>query len=282
MERTSNYRNNRATLYLISTPIGNMEDITLRALKTLKDIPLLFAEDTRVSQKLLKHYEIDKPLQSLHEHNEMQKADFVLGYLAQGTDVGLMSDAGMPLLHDPGKLLVQKALEAGYNVVCLPGANAALTGLVMSGIDPTPFYFAGFLDPKTTKRQTELRQIQYRQETLVFYEAPHRIQSFLKDVLTVLGDRRITILREMTKTYEEIIRGTVSEIMTISDWKGELVVVLAGYKETNAIPVGTVVEQVDYFIRSGLSKTDAMKKVSEMTSIPKNEIYREYLDNTRH
>jgi 16S rRNA (cytidine1402-2'-O)-methyltransferase len=282
MERTSNYRNHHATLYLISTPIGNMEDITLRALRTLKEVPILFAEDTRVSQKLLKHYEIDKPLQSLHEHNEMQKADWVLDHLAQGTDVGLMSDAGMPLMHDPGRLLVQKALESGYNVVCLPGANAALTGLVMSGIDPTPFYFAGFLDPKTTKRQTELRQIQYRPETLVFYEAPHRIQPFLKDILTVLGDRPITILREMTKAFEETIRGTVSEILTIPDWKGELVVVVAGYKETDTSPAGTVVEQVDYFIRSGLSKTDAMKKVSEMTDIPKNEIYREYLDNTRH
>ncbi|MDD3112978.1 MAG: 16S rRNA (cytidine(1402)-2'-O)-methyltransferase [Candidatus Izemoplasmatales bacterium] len=281
MERHFNYRNDKATLYLISTPIGNLDDITFRAVKIMKEVPILLAEDTRVSQKLLHHFDIDKPLQSFHEHNEYQKADSVLTELSKGNDVGLMSDAGMPLFSDPGSSLVQKALAAGYNVVCLPGANAAVTGLLMSGINATPFYFAGFPERKASKRRMQLESLKYRQETLVFYEAPHRIESFLKDMLDIFGDRFGVILREISKAYVEVIRGKLSELSTLADWKGELVVVVAGTLPEKVDFSGSLVDQVDYFINEGYSKTSAMKKVTEMTGIPKNEIYREYLDKTK-
>lgn len=281
MERHFNYRSDKATLYLVSTPIGNLEDITLRALRILKEVPILLAEDTRVSQKLLRHFAIDKPLQSFHEHNETQKIGFVLAELSQGNDVGLMSDAGMPLFSDPGSQLVKQTLANGFNVVCLPGANAALTGLLMSGLDATPFYFAGFMDRSESKRKTEIEALKYRQETLVFYEAPHRIEWLIKDLLEILGDRTTVICREITKAYEEVIRGTLSELSTLTEWKGELVVVVSGSQTEKPKVSGSLVDLVDSFIKDGLSKTDAMKQVSTMTGIPKNEIYREYLDKTK-
>ena len=278
LNRQYNYQNEKSTLYLIPTPIGNLEDMTFRAIKILKEVDVLYSEDTRVTKKLLNYYQIDKSLISLHEHNEQKRLLEVLEYLKQGKNVGLVSDAGMPLLSDPGFDLVNKAIESGYNVVSLPGANALLPGLVMSGFKVIPFTFIGFLDSKSSKRIEALEKIKYYPETLVFYEAIHRIKSTLKNMYEVFGDRNFVIAREISKAYEEIIRGKLSEYESLEELKGELVLIVEGFVETYESDL-SIVQQVDYFIASGMKKTEAMKKVSEMTNIPKNKIYQEYLED---
>lgn len=278
MLRNLNYQSNQNTLYLIATPIGNLEDITLRALRILKEVDKIYAEDTRVTLKLLSHYDIKKPLISFHEHNQKLKLEDVMNDLRNGLKIGLVSDAGMPLISDPGYLLVQTALDNGFNVVSLPGANALLPALVMSGIKTHPFLFYGFLDTKTSKRIAELENMKYRPETLIFYEAIHRIKLTLKDMYDILGKRNFVIAREITKTYEEIIRGTLDEYTELPDLKGELVVIVEGFKNKAEKNDLSIVEQVDYFVSTGLKKTVAMKRVSEMTGLPKNQIYNEYLN----
>lgn len=281
MIRTLHYQNDRNTLYLIPTPIGNLEDITLRSLNILKSVDKLYAEDTRVTVKLLNHYDIKKPIESLHEHNEYSKINMIVTDLQNGMNLGLVSDAGMPLISDPGHIVVQAVIEAGFNVVALPGANALLPALIMSGIQTHPFLFYGFLDTKKNKRIRTIEELKYRQETLIFYEAIHRIYQTLSDLYDILGDRNFVIAREISKTYEELIRGTLSEFEEVGELKGELVIIIEGYNETEEAMELTMVEQVDYFINSGLKKTEAMKRVSDMTGIPKNKIYQEYLNETK-
>ncbi|MFA5467146.1 MAG: 16S rRNA (cytidine(1402)-2'-O)-methyltransferase [Candidatus Izemoplasmatales bacterium] len=281
MIRHFNYDNDRPSLYLIPTPIGNLEDITLRALRLIKSVDYLYSEDTRVSMKLLKHYGIERQLESFHKHNEKQMENAIIGHLALGKSVGMISDAGMPLLSDPGFELVKKCLELEINVICLPGPSAGLTGLLMSGIKPHPHLFVGFLDAKNTKRQNTLAELKYREETLVFYEAPHRITELLKDILDYLGDREVVLVREISKKHEEVIRGLASELVTITETRGEYVVIVHGYqpelKEAREIDL---VKAVNDMMKSGLSKTEAMKKVALLSGIPKNKIYQEYLEKT--
>lgn len=279
MKRNLNYQSNKSTLYLIATPIGNLEDITLRALKIIKEVSKIYAEDTRVTIKLLNHFEIKKPLISFHEHNQLGKINTVIGDLANGLDIGLVSDAGMPLVSDPGYDLVKRVLDEGYNVVSLPGANALLPALTMSGIKTHPFTFYGFLDSKTTKKNLELEELKYRQETLIFYEAIHRIKQTLQSMFEILGDRVFCIAREITKSYEEIIRGTLSEYADLPELKGELVIILEGYQDKAEKSDLSIVDQVDYFVNTGLRKTEAMKRVAQMTGLPKNQIYNEYLNS---
>lgn len=276
MESKFNYQENQPTLYLIPTPIGNLEDITIRSLNILKKVEVIYAEDTRVTRKLLNYYQIEKPLFSLHEYNEIVKTNEVLRHLNNGQSVGIVSDAGMPLVSDPGIFLVKSTIEAKKTVVALPGANALLPALAMSGMKTHPFVFFGFLDTKTKKRKEELKRIEYYPETLIFYEAIHRINKCLKDMYEILGNRKFVIAREITKKFEEIIRGTLCEYESVGELKGELVIVLEGYQGSTQTEI-SIVEQVDYFIASGFKKTEAMKKVSEMTNIPKNKIYEEYL-----
>ncbi len=277
IRRHFNYQNNLGSLYLIPTPIGNLDDITLRALKVLESVDILYAEDTRVTKKLLNYFNIQKAIMSFHEHNENVKQDEIIQKLSEGLSVGIVSDAGMPLVSDPGYNLVKIVLEKGFNVISLPGANALLTGLVMSGIKTHPFVFLGFLDSKENKRRIELERIKYYPETLIFYEAIHRIKASLKTMYEVLGERDFVIAREITKAYEEVISGKLSEYNELEDLKGELVVIVSGYIDKVKSDL-SIVEQVDFFIDSGLSKTEAMKKVSQMTFIPKNRIYEEYLN----
>ncbi len=278
MLKNYSYQNENSCLYLIPTPIGNLEDITFRAIKILKTVNVLYAEDTRVTKKLLSYYQIDQNPISFHEHNEAKRYLEVLEQLKNGLNVGLVSDAGMPLLSDPGYILVNEVIKAGFNVIALPGANALLPGLLMSGMKTLPFSFFGFLEARSNKRIQQLERIKYSPETLIFYEAIHRIKNTLKDMYQVLGDRNFVIAREITKAFEEIIRGKLSEFEGLDELKGELVVIVEGYQEEYTSSL-TLVEQVDYFITSGLKKTEAMKKVSEMTNIPKNMIYQEYLQN---
>jgi len=278
MQRNLNYQNDRPTLYLIPTPIGNLEDITLRSLKILETVDVLYAEDTRVTRKLLSHYNISKTTFSLHEHNETVRYKEVIEKLDKGLNVGLVSDAGMPLLSDPGLILAKEVMAAGYNVTSLPGANALLPALAMSGLNTHPFAFFGFLDSKKNKRIKELERIKYYPETLIFYEAIHRINDTLEDMYEILGNRKFTIAREISKTYEEIISGELSEFAELGELKGELVIVIEGYQNEKKVDI-SLVEQVDFFVASGMKKTEAMKRVSEMTGIPKNKIYEEYLNS---
>lgn len=277
MKRINHYQNNQPTLYLIPTPVGNLEDMTLRGLRLLKEVDVVYAEDTRNTRKLLSHYEINTKLDSYHDFNETSKMEVLIKHLEQGENIGLVSDAGMPLVSDPGFHLVQKVIELGYNVVALPGANAFLPALVMSGLKVQPFVFIGFLDSKSKKRQAVIEDYQYYQETLVFYESIHRINDTLKDIFEVLGDRHFVIAREISKSYEEMIDGMLSEYNDLEPLKGELVLMVDGYKEEKVKSELSIVEQVDFFIEQGLKKTAAMKKVSQMTHIPKNQIYQAYL-----
>ncbi len=282
MNRHKNYHNSIATLYLIPTPIGNLEDITLRSLRILGEVDVLFAEDTRVTRKMLAHFNIRTRLESLHEHNEESMTSYVIDLLANGQNIGLVSDQGMPLISDPGFKLVKEVLTEGYNVVSLPGASALLAGLSMSGIDPYPFVFLGFLDSRAGKRQDQLKKLAYREETLVFYEAPHRIQKLMSDVEMIMPGREVAIVREISKNHEEIIRGMPGELSEIQDIKGEIVVVVEGYKDKGGkMSSEDLVGQVDRLAKEGMSRTEAMRKVSEITGVPKNLIYQEYLAKTK-
>lgn len=278
MQRIFNYQTEKPKLYLIPTPIGNLEDITLRALNTLKIVDKIYAEDTRVTLKLLSHFEIKKPLFSLHEHNEATKTKDVLKDLENGLSIGLVSDAGMPLISDPGFGLVNQVKNAGYPVIALPGANALLPALAMSGIKTHPFLFYGFLDAKKHQRKAQLEDLRYRQETLVFYEAIHRIKATLVDMRETFGNRTFVIAREISKAYEEIIHGSFDEADQLPELKGELVLMIEGYEPEIEQTEFSIVEQVDFFVKSGLKKTEAMKRVSAMTGLPKNQIYQTYLN----
>jgi 16S rRNA (cytidine1402-2'-O)-methyltransferase len=221
----------QGTLYIVSTPIGNMEDITLRALRILKEVDLIAAEDTRRTGLLLRHFEIQTSLTSYFEGNELKKREFILAKLKEGKNVALVSDAGTPGISDPGFRLIQWAIENQLPIVPIPGPSAALTALSVSGLPTDAFFFKGFLPHKSKKRRDLLKQLEEVKETLVFYESPHRISETLQDILEILGDREIVLTRELTKVYEEIIRGKASEILNqIGDrtLKGEITLVISG------------------------------------------------------
>lgn len=275
MQTVKNFQNNKSTLFLVSTPIGNLEDITLRAINTLRSVDFIFCEDTRVSQKLLNHLEIKKKVYSYHEHNKDSQDDFVLKLLEEGNNLALISDAGMPVISDPGFEIVTKTLEAGFNVVPLPGANAALTALIASGIAPKPFTFFGFLDHKKTKKIQELESLKDYNHTLIFYESIHRIESSLEAILEVLGDRRVVIGRELTKKFEEFTYGRVSEILKdLPTQKGELVVIVEkGEEEELEI---SVIDHVNQLIDAGEKPMEAIKKVAKLHGLKKQDVYNEY------
>jgi len=221
----------KGTLYVVSTPIGNMEDITLRALRILKEVDLIAAEDTRRAGLLLKHFGIETPLTSYFEGNELKKREFILEKLKEGKNVALVSDAGTPGVSDPGFRLIQLAIENQLPIVPIPGSSAVITALSVSGLPTDAFLFRGFLPHKSKKRKDLLKELENVRETLIFYESPHRISETLCDILEILGDREIVLTRELTKAYEEIIRGKVSEIQNqVGDraLKGEITLVISG------------------------------------------------------
>ncbi len=221
----------KGTLYIVSTPIGNMEDITLRALRILKEVDLIAAEDTRRTGLLLKHFGIQAPLTSYFEGNELKKKEFILAKLKEGKNVALVSDAGTPGVSDPGFRLIQLAIENQLPIVPIPGSSAVITALSVSGLPTDAFLFKGFLPHKSKKRRDLLKGLEEVRETLIFYESPHRISETLKDILEILGDREIVLTRELTKVYEEIMRGKVSEILNqVGDrtLKGEITLVISG------------------------------------------------------
>jgi len=221
----------KGTLYIVSTPIGNMEDITLRALRILKEVDLIAAEDTRRTGLLLKHFGIQAPLTSYFEGNELKKKEFILAKLKEGKNVALVSDAGTPGVSDPGFRLIQLAIANQLRIVPIPGSSAVITALSVSGLPTDAFLFKGFLPHKSKKRRDLLKELENVRETLIFYESPHRISETVRDILEILGDREIVLTRELTKVYEEIIRGKVSEILNqLGDrtLKGEITLVISG------------------------------------------------------
>ena len=269
---------NSPTLYLIPTPIGNMEDITVRALNTLKMVEVVFCEDTRVTGQLLKYFDISKKLISSHNYNEAGNKDKLLEYLKNGYNVGLVSDRGTPIISDPGYELAKCAIENNYNVVSLPGATALIPALTSSGINPMPFYYYGFLNSKDSARRKELESLKNISATLILYEAPHRINKTLVDMKNILGNnRKISISREITKKYEEIYRGTIEELVNENnDYKGELVIVAEGNDEVKEYKSLSINEHVDFYINDGLSVMDAIKLVAKERGIKKSEVYDEY------
>ena len=264
-------------VYLIPTPIGNMEDITLRAINLLKEVEVVFCEDTRVTGLLMQHLDIKKRLIANHEFNEEENKNKLLSYLKEGFNVGIVTDRGTPIISDPGYELARYAIEMGYNVVGLPGATALIPALIMSGLQPSPFLFYGFLNSKQQRRNKELEELREIKVTMIFYESPHRIQKTLKDMLEVLGNRKISISREISKKFEEVIRGTISEVLTeLQEPKGEFVIVVSGNQEIKTYENVTVIEHVNAYIKEGKSVSDAIGMVAKERSVPKKEIYNEY------
>lgn len=274
----------RGKLYLVPTPIGNLEDMTFRAIRLLKEVDLIACEDTRMTQKLLNHFEIDTPKTSYHEHNLHNKTQELVQQLIAGQNIAQVSDAGMPSISDPGVELVEAAIAANVPVIPLPGANAATTALIASGISPQPFTFYGFLSRKKAELKAELTELNQQEETLIFYESPHRLKDMLTTLVDIFGaERQLVLAREMTKRYEEFVRGTAKEAL---DWaletelRGEFVVIVAGndqIKEEIYWEDWTVLEHIDYKISfEKMSSKQAIKEVAKERELPKREVYAAY------
>lgn len=270
---------NTSTLYLVPTPIGNFDDMTFRSVDVLKNVDIIYCEDTRVTKVLLSHFNINTPLKSYHIFNENSRCDEVLNNLKNGLNVALVSDAGLPCISDPGFLISKYVIENDYNVVSLPGASASLTALIASGLPNEKFYFNGFLNSKQSQRIKQLQQLVDKEETLIIYEAPHRIEETLKDMYQVFGNRNIVIARELTKKYEEYIRGSLEEIIqNVKDLKGEIVLIVEGCSmKSNIIELNklSIKEHFDYYMTSGMTENDAMKSVAKDRNVSKNVIYKE-------
>lgn len=265
------------TVYLIPTPIGNLEDITLRAVNILKMVEVIFSEDTRVTSLLLNHLNIKKKLISSHEYNEKENKDKFLKYLDDGHDVGIVTDRGTPIISDPGYDLVKIAIEKGYNVVGLPGPTALIPALITSGLSPSPFLFYGFLNSKQSKRNKELEELKKEKATIIFYESPHRLKETLEDIYKVFGNRRISISKEISKKYEEVVRGTIVDVIDKFDnIKGEFVVVVEGNTDCVDYTNISVAEHVTAYIKEGNSVNDAIKLVAKDRNVAKKEIYNIY------
>ena len=279
MNRQKSFENNRPCLYLVATPIGNLEEITYRAIRILQEVDYIGAEDTRNTIKLLNYYNIKTKLISHHEHNIIHSIPKIINLLLEGNNIAVVSDAGYPAISDPGYELVKEAIINEINVIPISGANACLDALVVSGIVPQPFIFYGFLDHHDKKKKKELQDLKNYRETLVFYESPHRIIKTLKLMLEIFGDREIALCREITKKHEEIIRGKISEIIDVSEeLKGEMVIVVSG--NINVIEEQvfeqTIIEHVDEYVAKGMSVKDSIKEVAKLRNIKKNEIYAAY------
>ena len=278
MQRQKSY-NNTPTLYILPTPIGNLDDITYRTIKVLEEVEVIFCEDTRITRQLLNHLNIsNKKLISNHKYNEFAIKEKILEYLNQGNNVALVSDRGTPGISDPGFVAVDCAIENNYNVVCLPGANALIPALIMSGLDTQPFLFYGFLNSKNSKQKEELEKLKNQESTIIFYEAPHRLKSTLENIYKMLGDRKIALVREISKLHEEVIRGNISEIVEIADTlKGEFVIIVEKHIKTETDYSNiSVLEHINKYIEAGLSSNDAIKKVAKDRNVAKNDVYKEY------
>ncbi|MBO7703146.1 MAG: 16S rRNA (cytidine(1402)-2'-O)-methyltransferase [Solobacterium sp.] len=276
MNRQKSFENEKPTLYLVATPIGNRSEMTPRAIEVLKSVNVIACEDTRTSGQLLKHFDIHNRLISYQNFNEDPSARGIINLLSQGQNVALISDAGYPLINDPGQRVVTEAAALGYNVVPVSGSSAVLNALVASGLVVQPFLFVGFLPQSDTDRSKKLREYRNYPMTLVFYESPHRITKCLQSCLDILGDRRCCLAREMTKLHEEFLRGTIKEVLDVADeLKGEMVIIIEGNKDDyrKDVDYGTLLTMVNEQIALGLSKSEAVKKVAGETGISRNKLY---------
>ena len=270
-------------LYLVATPIGNLEDITIRALNTLKEVDIILAEDTRKTLKLLNHFEISKKLISFYRHNEGVKIDYVLSLLNEGKNLAVVSDAGTPGISDPGEDLVRACIENNIKVVPVPGAVAFVQGLIVSGFDTTRFVFEGFLPVNKRGRRERLKALQNEERTMIFYEAPHKLRYTLNDLIEAFGEeRKVVLAREITKIYEEFLRMTLKEAVEYyenTDIKGEFVVLVEGQKisKENVLSDLSIEELMQNYLAQGIDKKEAMKKVAKDKGITKSEVYKQLL-----
>lgn len=288
-QKNKNVKNTeKGTLYIVGTPIGNLGDITLRAIETLKNVDMILAEDTRQTLKLLNHLNIEKHMISYHRHNEDEKIEKVVEYLNMKKDLALVSDAGMPVISDPGQNLVKYLVRNGYNVEVIPGVTALATAIVGSGIDSTRFTFEGFLSINKKQRKARLSELKKEARTMIFYEAPHKILATLKDMKEYFGNRNICVARELTKIHEEYIYTTIDEEIeeiSLNGIKGEIVLVIEGIsedlkenEETEYLKNMTSRELVLNEIKNGLDKKQAIKKVAKLKGLNKNDVYKECLE----
>lgn len=268
-------------LYLVATPIGNLEDITLRAIKILKEVDIIAAEDTRHSLKLLNHLQISKPLISYHRHNEDIKTDGLIEKLLNGKNIALITDAGTPAISDPGEMIVKKAIESNIEIIPIPGACALINALICSGLNTKEFVFYGFLPTNKKLRKNKFEELKKESKTMIIYEAPHKIITTLNDIYKNLGNVNIVLAKELTKIHESFIRGCVIEIIEkMTDIKGEMIILIEG----NSISIDekkenlSVDEQYELYKKQGLTKNEIIKKIAKNLGVSKNEIYMKFID----
>ena len=271
------------TLYLVATPIGNLDDITLRAIKILKDVDFIAAEDTRHSLKLLNHLEISKPLISYHRHNEDIKTNLLIDKLLDGKNIALISDAGTPVISDPGEEVVKEALKNNINVMPIPGACALINALIASGLDASEFTFIGFLPLNKKNRKEKLSEIQNSKNTTILYEAPHKLLSTLQDLSKILDNRKIVLAKELTKIHETFISGTAGELLnTLENPKGEFVIMIEKsqekFDENLYLNSLSLEEHFAFYQAQGFSKNEIIKKIAKDKNVNKNEIYQHFIN----
>ncbi len=276
MIRQKSFSNENSTLYLVPTPIGNLQEMTPRALEILNSVDVIACEDTRTSGQLLKHFDIHKRLIAYQNFNEESSCKGIVKLLSEGLNVALISDAGYPLINDPGQKVVTLATQEGYNVVPVSGCSAFLNALVASGLVAQPFLFIGFLPSSSSEGKKKVQLYKDYPMTMVFYEAPHRIEKTLRILLEVFGNRRCTLARELTKLHEEFLRGTIEEILeVVNELKGEMVIVVEGntMDPQEAVTEEVLLQKVEEYIESGMKASMAVKEVSKETGVSKNRIY---------
>ena len=271
----------KGKLYLVATPIGNLEDITLRAIKTLKEVDIIAAEDTRHTLQLLNHLEITKPLISYHRHNEEEKSDNLINILLDGKNIALVSDAGTPVISDPGEEIVKKAIEKNIEIIPIPGACALITALISSGLNSKEFTFIGFLPLNKKLRKQKLEEIKKSTKTIILYEAPHKIKNTLEDLAKITQERKIVLARELTKIHEEFITGTAQELINkLEEPKGEFVIIIEENcinNEEKILNNLTLEEHYNFYKEQGLEKKEIIKKIAKDRNTNKNEIYKNFI-----
>lgn len=285
LTRQKTFENESSKLYLVATPIGNYSDMTIRGVDTLKLVDDIYCEDTRITGKLLAYFEINTKMHSYHIFNEQELTSSIIEKIKSGSNIAIVSDAGMPAISDPGFLIARDAINNGIEVVVVPGVSASLTALVGSGIPSNNFTFIGFLNSKDQKRKEELESLKYHEETLIIYEAPHRIKSTLEMINEIMPTRYIVLARELTKKYEEYLRGTAKEILEVVDeLKGEMVIVISGCSENekceNLLNL-SIKDHYKYYLNNGYESKEAMKKVAKDRNTSKSNIYQEILGKNK-
>ncbi len=266
-------------LYLIPTPIGNLDDITLRAIKTLEMVDIVYAEDTRETLNLLKYLKINKKVESCHKYTEMKHKDKIVQILKSGKNIGYVTDRGTPLISDPGNVIVDESIKENITVIALPGPNALLPAINMSGLSNERFLFYGFLNSKQSLAKKELIDLKDIKQTIIFYESPHRITDTLSQILDVFGNRNIAIVREISKLHEEVIRDNIENILKISDTlKGEMVIIVEGNTKEETLEVNYT-EEIDKLLTQGYSKRDAIREIADKYNVSKNKLYNEFKES---